>query len=284
MRKYLDPKADIVFKKIFGEHPHLLKSFLNAVLPLSPTNQIVELEYLPAEQIPEIPLFKRTITDVKCKDQQGKIFIVEMQIEWTDSFMQRLLFGTARAYVKQLRVGEAYHLLNPVYGLGLIDSVFDEKTPNWYHHYGLVSLKNHDEEIINGLTLIFVELPKFKTNSTEEKKLKILWLRFMREIGRGKNKIDPALLEVPEIREALALAEEAAYTPAELEAYEEYWDTVSCERTLVDETRAKALAEGREVGREEEKLKVARRMREDGLSDETILKYTKLTEMELKQL
>ncbi|CAN5364630.1 hypothetical protein BH10PSE19_BH10PSE19_05720 [soil metagenome] len=34
MSRYLDPKSDVVFKKIFGEHPHLLKSFLNSMLPL----------------------------------------------------------------------------------------------------------------------------------------------------------------------------------------------------------------------------------------------------------
>ena len=131
MGKYLDPKSDVVFKKIFGQHPHLLKSFLNAVLPLPEDGLIVELEYLPTEQIPTIPLFKRTIADVKCQDSQGKIFIVEMQIEWTDSFMQRLLFSTAHAYVKQLNRGEAYHLLNPVYGLGLINSTFDKTASLW---------------------------------------------------------------------------------------------------------------------------------------------------------
>ena len=136
MGKYLDPKSEVVFKKIFGQHPHLLKSFLNAVLPLPDNGLIVELEYLPSEQIPSIPIFKRTIADVKCKDSQGKIFIVEMQIEWTDSFMQRLLFGAAQAYVKQLTVGEAYHLLNPVYGLGLINSTCNHSAlfnsyPSW---------------------------------------------------------------------------------------------------------------------------------------------------------
>lgn len=33
-RKYLDPKADLTFKKVFGEHEHLMISFLNALLPL----------------------------------------------------------------------------------------------------------------------------------------------------------------------------------------------------------------------------------------------------------
>ena len=42
MSRYLDPKADVVFKKIFGDHPHLRMSCLNAVLPLPDESQIVE--------------------------------------------------------------------------------------------------------------------------------------------------------------------------------------------------------------------------------------------------
>ena len=32
--RYLDPKNDLTFRKVFGQHPHLLRSFLNALLPL----------------------------------------------------------------------------------------------------------------------------------------------------------------------------------------------------------------------------------------------------------
>jgi len=49
MAKYLDPKADVVFKKIFADHPHLLISFLNSVLPLPADRPIVSIEYLPAD-------------------------------------------------------------------------------------------------------------------------------------------------------------------------------------------------------------------------------------------
>jgi len=34
MAKYLDPKADVTFKKVFGEHKNLVISLLNALLPL----------------------------------------------------------------------------------------------------------------------------------------------------------------------------------------------------------------------------------------------------------
>ena len=35
MAKYLDPKADVTFKKVFGEHENLVMGLLNALLPLS---------------------------------------------------------------------------------------------------------------------------------------------------------------------------------------------------------------------------------------------------------
>src|SRR5271156_1765748 len=108
MSHYLDPKADVVFKKIFGEHPELLKSFLNSVLPLPENGLIVSLEYLSNEQVPVIPGFKYTIVDVKCKDLLGRVFITEMQIASTVTFMQRLLFNTSKAYVRQLNKGEPY--------------------------------------------------------------------------------------------------------------------------------------------------------------------------------
>ena len=133
MSQYLDPKADVVFKKIFGDHPHLLISFLNAVLPFESNDElIVELSYLPTEQVPEIPEFRRTIADVKCKDCKGRVFIVEMQMNWTDSFKQRLLFGASRAYVKQLGKGLDFNLLQPVYGLGLIAEIYEKTIPEWY--------------------------------------------------------------------------------------------------------------------------------------------------------
>ena len=34
MGKYLNPKADLTFKKVFGEHEDLVMSLLNALLPL----------------------------------------------------------------------------------------------------------------------------------------------------------------------------------------------------------------------------------------------------------
>ena len=179
--RLLDPKADLVFKKIFGNNKDLVKSFLNSVLPLENDALIDTLEYLPSEQIPRTPLKKYSIVDVRCVDQNGRIFIVEMQMGWSTSFKARLQFGAAKAYVSQLDKGDQYELLNPVYGLGLIGEIFDTETDEWYHHYKTVNIQDTDKQI-KGLELIFVELPKFKTTTHWEKKLGILWLRFLNEI------------------------------------------------------------------------------------------------------
>lgn len=70
--RYLDPKNDLTFKKVFGEHPHILKSFLNAVMPPAEGKKIVSLEYLSAELVPEIPMFANSIVDVRCIDEKGQ--------------------------------------------------------------------------------------------------------------------------------------------------------------------------------------------------------------------
>jgi hypothetical protein len=44
MTKYLDPKVDFLFKKIFGENKDLVISFLNSLLPLDEKQEIVEIE------------------------------------------------------------------------------------------------------------------------------------------------------------------------------------------------------------------------------------------------
>lgn len=281
MTRYLDPKNDLVFKKIFGEHPHLLKSFLNALLPLPEGHKIETLEYLQTEQVPTIPLLKRPIVDVKCCDNHGRIFIVEMQLEWTDSFMKRLLYNAASAYVRQLIKGEQYEFLNPVYGLALINAIFDPNPLQWYHHYRMIRVGSDEGKIIEGLTLVFVEIQKFPVKTTEEKQLKILWLRFMREITNLSTEVSPDLLAVPEIKEALSLAEESSYSKSELETYDRYWDSISSEKTLLNgrfnEGKAEGKAEGRAEGKIEEKKDIAKKLLLMGMDLPSIATITGLS-------
>ena len=111
MAKYLDPKADLTFKKVFGEHKDLMISFLNALLPLKRGEEVKEIEYLQPELVPDSPLKKDTIVDVRCIDKQGRSFIVEMQMIWTPEFMKRVLLNATKAYSRQIDKGGHYEAM-----------------------------------------------------------------------------------------------------------------------------------------------------------------------------
>ena len=293
--KYLNPRADLTFKRIFGEHPDLVISLLNALLPLKAGEEITEIEYLPSELVPDNPLRKFSIVDVRCRDMQGRHFLVEIQMLWSPEFRQRVLFNASKAYVRQLDTGEGYGLLQPVYSLNLVNEVFEPELQGYYHHYAMVHVE-HTDRIIEGLQLIFVELPKFTPHTYAEKRMHILWLRFLTEINETTRTIPEELLEAPEIKKALTVLEESAFTDAELAGYEHFWDGISVEKTLYNsairrglvEGKAEGLAEGKAEGLAEGKAKeqrlIAANLKKQGIDIETIAQCTGLSVEEIDKL
>ena len=233
MAKYLNPKADLTFKKIFGEHPNLVISLLNALLPLKDDERVVSIEYWPAEKIPRrTEAEKNSIVDVCCRDNKKREFIVEMQMTWTESFKKRVLLNASKAYVAQSESGQEYRLLQPVYALNFVNAPMNLGVDGYYHHYQLVHHEKSDE-VIDGLQLVFIELPKFQPQTFSEKKMQVLWLRFLTEINEKTVEAPAEMLENPEVREALKILEVAAYTPAEMRAYDKFWDGISSEKTII---------------------------------------------------
>lgn len=286
MARYLNPKNDLVFKKIFGEHPDLLISFLNALLPLAPNRPITEINYLPAEHIPEIPGFKYTVVDVRCKDTAGRYFIVEMQLNWSEHFIQRMVFNTAATYVKQLPKGIKYETLCPVYGVAIVDANLN-RGPDWFHHYQLTN-PNHINQTLEDIQLIFLELPKFKPATLTEKKLSVLWMRYMTEIDESTENVDALLLDEPAIHKALNLTEVAAYTPEELRSYDANWDAISSANTLFSDKYHQGREEGIEIGVEkgetERKYKVAKKSLAEGLGVQIVATITELSIEEVERI
>lgn len=285
--RYLNPKADLTFKRVFGEHPDLVKSFLNALLPLEPEENITDIEYLPSEMVPENPLRKNSIVDVRCKDNKGRYFIVEMQMIWSPEFKQRVLFNASKAYVRQMDSGEKYDLLQPVYSLNLVNDIFEPELEEYYHYYRLVHMQ-HSERVINGLQLVFVELPKFTPHTYSEKKMQILWLRYLTEIDEKTREVPEELLQNPEIKKAVTVLEESAFTPEQLLGYEKFWDIISVEKTLVSSAERKGKEEGKkegiEEGKKEEKLLIASNAKKQGLSPDMISSLTGLSIEEIDRL
>lgn len=293
---YLDPKADLTFKKRFAKHPDLLISLLNSLLPLSDEEQIVEIKYLPTELVPELYGRKNTIVDVLCQDVSGRKFCVEMQMEWSNAFMQRVLFNASKLYVTQLQKNEDYSILKPVYSLNLVNEIFEKDMPDCFiHNYRIV----HDRDtkkVIEGLHFTFIELPKFTPHTFMEKRMSVLWLRFLTEINSNTREVPADLLECPEISKALEELKVTSFTDTELRTYDKFWDTVRTEKTLLKDRYeegmeegeakglAKGLAQGEAKGSYQKAQDIAKKMLSKGLDDTTIMEMTGLSQEEIKLL
>ncbi|MBR3711710.1 MAG: Rpn family recombination-promoting nuclease/putative transposase [Bacteroidales bacterium] len=289
MAKYLDPKADLTFKKVFGKNKRLVMSLLNALLPLPDDMKITDVEYLSSENIPENPAKKYSIVDVRCTDNYKRHFIVEMQSYWTQEFFTRTVFNATAAYSNQLAKGKAFEMLKDVYALSLVnDEAFCyEKDDGYIQEFYLTNSK-HTEDVRKYLSLIFIELPKFKPSNRAEEKMKDLWLKFLTQINEDTTDVEPELLSNDEISEALKIVQTSAYSDDELAEYRKYWLDISTEKSAIRgaEKRAeeKGRQEGRQEGREEKAFEIACKLKQYGMSAAEIIKMTGLSEEEINKL
>lgn len=306
--KYLNPKADLTFKLVFGENEDLMMSLLNALLPLAEDAPITQVEYMSPELVPEIAGKKDSIVDVRCKDSLGRKFIVEMQMHWNEDFMKRVLLNVSKQVVKEAGVGENYRQIQPVFSLNLInDTRFQPNTDEFYHDYAVINVE-HPERTIDGLRFIFVELPKFQPKSIAEKKMAVLWLRYLTEIGEETKVAPPELLENEETRKALSIVEKSAMSDEQLYAYEQFMMSIIDEQVLreafykegmeegmqkgiekgmekgIEKGMKKGLEKGRAEGIIEANRENARKMKADGISVDLIVRYTGLTAAEISTL
>ena len=281
--KYLDPKADLTFKKIFGNHPKSLISLLNALLPLSEEEQIHEIKYLPTELVPENNSYRYAITNILCTDAKSNKFCVVIRIEWSDAFQQRVQFLASELYVNPAIKQVKYFAQYPTYSLNLINDIFAHDTPDFIHNYRIVHDKDSNK-VIEGLHFTFIELPKFTPHSIADKRMMVLWLRFLTEINSDTKEIPADLLNDPEIGKAVEELEISGFSDAELWAYDKFWDSVSVERTLIDDSYQKGIEKGIEKSMNQRSLEIARKMLAKCMDEAMVMDMTGLTAEEIKQM
>ncbi|MBO7142765.1 MAG: Rpn family recombination-promoting nuclease/putative transposase [Bacteroidales bacterium] len=288
MPKYLDPKADLTFKKIFGQHKHLVMSLLNALLPLPDGMEIKSVEYMPSENIPDNPGKKYSIVDVYCTDNLDRSFIVEMQSVWNTEFFVRTLFNVASVYTKQLEKGMSFGDLKDVYALCLVNDkkAFEQYGGSEYIQEYYLTNKNHPkDDRRTDLSMVFVVLPNFKPQNRAVKKMHDLWLKFLTEIDENTIDADPELIENEETKEALDLLRTSAFTEGERMAYEKYWLDVSTEKSALERERKEGRAEGIAEGEAQTKLSIARYLKSLGtMTMEQIATATQLPISQIQSL
>ena len=190
MVKFINPRTDYAFKKIFWSETSkdILISFLNAILDFSGTkNEIEEVEILDPYNAPKIKWLKDTYLDVTVYTKWWKTIIIEMQVLNVKWFDKRVLYNLCKKYANQIDEWEDYLKLKPVIALTITDFVmFEELSEKQYISKHIIKEKETNKIYNGDLELVFLELPKFKKSLKELKTIQDKWIYFMREVDDMK--------------------------------------------------------------------------------------------------
>ena len=285
MGRYIDPRTDFGFKRLFGQEDskEILKQFLFDVLKLP--YPIVELTYIPLEQLPKSAAERRGIYDVYCVDSMGQRFIVEMQQADQENVKERALYYSTFAITHQAQRGADWQFnLLPVYCILILDFTLmvDDKI---YLRYVQLCDTDNKSVFYNKLTFVYIELVKFKQlleNLSPAEKW-IYLLRHMPELQQI-----PAELASEPFTQAFAIAEEAALSPEDRWVYEGSLKQARIFNAQLTAATEKGMAQGLEKGIEKgrlaEKVAIVRSLLQSGLERPLIVKATGLTEAALNDL
>lgn len=210
-----DPRRDRIFRFIFLHQPESLMHLLNSFLPLN--DPIVSIEYMPAELHAELDDGSMTIVDVRCRDGNGRHFIVEMQLQKTPLFFRRVLLNASRVYSRQVRLGDSLKEMHPVYTLCLLDYKMFPESPDWIHHIDFTT-RALESAPFGELHFTMVEMRKWVENDTFDKSdVRDLWMMYFNKTEEMQRVFSPE--ELKELRFMSAAVEAwdlTRYTEREL--------------------------------------------------------------------
>ena len=288
---FINPKTDFAFKKIFGsaDSKDILISFLNAIL-YEAQPVIEDLEIIDPYLAPKIKGVKDTYLDVKAKISGSKTVIIEMQVLNVESFEKRILYNATKAYSVQLKSGENYNLLNPVIALTITDFQMFEHLETVISRFCIKEKNNLVDYLADELEFVFVELPKFDKTLAELETLTDKWIYFMKT-ARTLSYVPEELGNVPELRKAFTIANEANLDPDELEDLERREIFIQDQRGAITKaTRIgieQGIRQGIEQGIEQGKLELIVRQLERSvgvLSPEIQTRIAQLSAQQLENL
>ncbi len=169
LSKFLNPKLDLTFKKVFGteKNKNILIHFLNDILGFTGIDTIQEVEFLSTYMDPEVASDKQSIVEVLCKDSSGFRYVIEMQLARDRGFEKRAQLYAAKAYSRQADKGDQYHNLKEIIFIAIADCVL---FPNKSEYKSKHTIRDEDtnEHDLKDFYFIFIELPKFAKNKVEQ--------------------------------------------------------------------------------------------------------------------
>ena len=273
----------------------VLEGFLTVLLgePI----RIVEILESEGNQQRENDKFNRV--DIKARNSKDEIIIVEVQNTREIYYLERILFGVAKAITEHIELVELYSQVKKIYSISIL--YFDIGKGNDYLYHGQnsfvgvhtgdfleVTTKEKDAIVRKLPAEIFPEYFLIRVNEFNKVAVTPLeeWIEYL------KTGIIRPDTKAPGLEEARRKLIYYNMDRAEQLAYDEHINAVMIQNDVLstaaeegrEEGRQEGLAEGRKEGRQEEKIENARTMKSLNISSEVIHQVTGLPIKDIEEL
>ena len=270
----------------------VLEGFLTVFLGEKAT--ILEILESESNQLSVEDKFNRV--DIKARNSKDEIIIIEIQNTRELYYLERILYGVAKAITEHISLGETYYKVKKIYSISVL--YFDIGKGSDYLYYGQnhfvgvdhlqVNVKERDAIVSRMPAEIFPEYVLIRVNEFDKVAVTPLeeWMKYLKD---GTIRPDTTAPGLSEAREKLKYF---SMPPKERMAYDEHLSAVMIQNDVLDsaklegkiEGRAEGRAEGCAEGRDEERFSIARNMKQLGIPVDVIVKSTGLTSGEIETL
>ena len=242
------------------------------------------VEILESEGNQEDMYDKYNRVDIKATNSKGDIIIVEIQLTRELYYLERILYGVAKAITEHISLGDKYDKVKKVYSINIL--YFDLGHGADYLYHGrttfrgvhtddtlVVNTKERDairmktpEDIFPEYFIIRVnEFNRVATTPLEE------WLDYLKNGHIKDGTTAPGLEEARKRLQYLSMSKKDRL------GYDRHIDAMMVQRDVLDTAKMEGREEGRAEGRAEGVVDMAKGMKSHGIAPETISIITGLS-------
>ena len=299
MDKYI--RFDWAIKRLLRQKANF--GVLEGLLTVLLNEKVTIVEILESEGNQEFAEDKYNRVDIKAKNSKDEIIIVEIQNTREVYYLERILYGVAKAITEHISLGSTYQEVKKIYSISIL--YFDLGKGRDYLYHGMthfvgvhtgdrlkITAKEKEVIVTKSPAEIYPEYFLIRVNEFDKVAATPLeeWVNYL------KNGVIAADTKTPGLAEAREKLRYYNMTKAERDAYDEHLSALMIQNDLLGTTRmegveeglAKGLAKGRVEGRAEgerkKQIEIARNLKKSGVSSDIISLSTGLSVEEISAL
>lgn len=305
--KYI--RFDWAIKRLLRQKANfsVLEGFLTVLL----NKEVKIIEILESESNQQTADDKFNRVDIKAKNNKDEIIIIEVQNTRELYYLERILYGVAKAITEHISLGERYYKVKKIYSVSILYFDIGKGSDYLYHgqnnFIGLntkdnleVSTKEKDAIVHKLPAEVFPEYFLIRVNEFNKVAVTPLeeWIEYLKT---GCIRADTKAPGLKEAREKLIYNN---MNEKERRAYDEHLSAMMIQNDVLDGAKLEGLIEGRHEGRlegrqegrqegrlegrlegrQEGRQEVARNMKKLGIPTDIITQSTGLSEEEIRNL